>query len=123
VISKALPSAMKRLILFQQFVESTPMHDQVIQTLYAAIDEVNEQLPDQRKLKKSPQTVLIGASSSVDSLTVVNLIVAVEQKIEEKYGVVINLAAADGLPGSENPFKDLETLVQHVSSLIGAARQ
>ena len=67
-----------------QFEEK--LYDKVIQALFKAMDDVNQLLPKKEQLEKSEETVLSGESGKLDSLGLVNLIVAAERKIEEDFG-------------------------------------
>ncbi len=60
---------------------------EVIYLIYGVIDKVNELLPDEQKLTKSENTKLYGTDGQLDSLGMVNFIVALEQKIEEDNGM------------------------------------
>jgi acyl carrier protein len=97
------------------------MNEGIIEAIFDALEEVNEHLPNHWKIEKSTQTLLTGESSRLDSLTIVNLIVAIEQRIEEKYGVMINLASSEAF-SDQNPFRDVGTLAEHISSLMGAVK-
>ena len=59
--------------------------------ILSAIDELNEQLPRKQKIRKSVDSVLLGQKGGLDSLGLVNLIVSVEQKIEEDFGLSVSL--------------------------------
>lgn len=45
-----------------------------------------------KKKDKSIDTILFGRSGKLDSLELVNLIITIEQKIEEKLGTTITIA-------------------------------
>ncbi len=85
--------------------------------IYSAIDEVNERLPAEERLDKSIDTILFGESGRLDSLGLVNLIVAIEQKIEEEYGITVVLAE-EGELGDMTPFTTTGKLVNHVSWIL-----
>jgi acyl carrier protein len=55
--------------------------------LSSAIDAVNELLPDDRPLSKSPNTVLLGETGELDSMGFVNLVAAVEEQLEKQCGI------------------------------------
>ena len=42
--------------------------DKILKSIYDAIDEVNEQLPEGQTLVKSPNTVLLGESGKLESI-------------------------------------------------------
>ena len=57
------------------------MIDNIYKSIYKSIDEVNSQMSKDEQLIKSPDTVLYGESSSIDSIGLINIIVTVEQNI------------------------------------------
>ena len=97
------------------------LNEGIIKAVFAAVDEVNEHLPRYQRFEKSPQTALIDDSRQVDSLALVSLIVAIEQRIEEQYGVAINLVDGDVLYRINNPFKSIDTLANHIGGLLSEA--
>lgn len=94
------------------------MNERIVQAIYKAVDEVNEQLPKEYRIEKSMETALFGRTGSLDSLGLVSMIVAVEQKIEEEFGVAIVLADEKVLSQQTSPFQTIGTLVNHVSMLL-----
>jgi hypothetical protein len=59
--------------------------------LYEAIDEINGTLEPQQAVDRSPETVLFGESSRLDSLAFVNFAVTVEEKISRAYKQTFSL--------------------------------
>jgi len=90
----------------------------VTRLLYEVIDGMNTELPDEARLEKSADSVLLGDSGTLDSLTLVNLIVAAEQKIEEELGVTISLADERAMSQESSPFNTLGNLVDYISLLL-----
>lgn len=93
-------------------------NERIIQAIFKAVDEVNQQLPKEQRLEKSIEAVLFDRSGGLDSLGLVILIVAVEQKIDEEFGVTIMLADEKMMSQRNNPFQTIEALVNHVSILL-----
>src|SRR5262245_36424414 len=96
-----------------------PTEDQVLQVVYQALDEINPQLPADRRLKKSPDTALFGHAGSLDSLGLVNLIVAVEQAVEDELGASLTLADEKAMSQSSSPFRTIGTLAAYVQRQLG----
>ena len=90
----------------------------VTHAVFDAVDEVNQQLPKGRQLEKSVDTVLYGESAELDSLGLINLIVATEQKIEEKIGVTITLADDESMSQKDSPFTSIGNLIDYISLLL-----
>ena len=84
--------------------------------VFLAIDQVNEQLPSEKKLIKSADTALIGDSSGIDSLTLIRFIVALEQSVEAEYGYSISLTDdASILTDFSGPLGNLNALAEYLS--------
>jgi acyl carrier protein len=91
-----------------------PDRTKILELVYASVDEVNQQLRRAQRLAKSEQTVISGEGGHLDSLGLVNLVFATEQKIEQELGVSLNLA--DGASLTPNPFHTLGSLVDYIHS-------
>jgi acyl carrier protein len=94
------------------------MDPQVLEAIYSAIDEVNAGSADGVVIAKTPDTVLMGDESALDSLAFVNLIVALESEIETRFGESLVLVNEKTLESGEHPFRTVETLAVLVSKLL-----
>lgn len=63
-------------------------------------------------------TYLIGRRSILDSLSLVSLIVDIEQKLNEKYGTSITIADERAMSQEKSPFRTIETLAKYVQLLV-----
>lgn len=88
--------------------------DQLLKAIYEAIDEVNQQFPVDQHLEKALQTSLLGGKSKLDSLGFVTLVVAIEQKVEENLGAVINITDEVVVSHNEDPFETVGTLWDYI---------
>lgn len=86
--------------------------------LYKGIDELNLNLQEERRLEKSSDTVLFGEFGRLDSLGLVRLIVATEEKIEEELGITIRIADERAMSDQRSPFKTVGSLIDYVSLLL-----
>ncbi len=94
------------------------IEERVIEAIFGAVEGVNEQLPEKNQLEKSVDTILFGKSGKLDSLGFVNLIVAVEEKIEEEFGVMLTLADERAMSQKRSPFKSIKTLAGYILQLL-----
>lgn len=84
-----------------------------------AISEVNGLLPPDRQVDSSPEAVWLAPHSSIDSLTVAYMIVAVEKKLNETYGITdTGLTALGSGPLEESPLYSMPNIVRHVRKLL-----
>lgn len=93
-------------------------NDKIIQVIFDAIDELNEQYPEEQGLIKSIDTVLFGDTGTLDSLGLVNLIVTTEQKIEEELGILVSLADERAMSQKHSPFRTIGSLGDYIAILI-----
>lgn len=93
-------------------------NEKVIQMIYDAFEEFSLQFPEDRQFEKSLDTVLYGDAGVLDSIELVNFIVAVEQKIEEEFSVFLSIADEKAMSQTRSPFKTIGTLSEYVSMLL-----
>ena len=97
------------------------MEEKVYQAIFSAINEINQQLPTSKRLVPSRETLLTGPSAQLDSLGLVNLIVATEESIEDAFGQTINIADKAAMSEVESPFRSVETLAAYIMKRIEQA--
>jgi acyl carrier protein len=86
-------------------------------SLFNVIDEFNRTLPPEKRLMKAPDTILAG-KNGLDSLGLVNLIVATEQRIQDDFGIPISLADERAMSQEKSPFSTVDTLVNYIALLL-----
>lgn len=91
-----------------------PSREAVLHALFEAVDAVNAQLPRGRRLQRSERAALVGEGSPLDSLGLVTMIVAAEEKMEQAFGVSLTLVDEAARPVEESPFLTLSTLADHL---------
>ena len=91
---------------------------QITEIIFAAIDEINRMLPQERRLRKSEDTVLSGDSGGLDSLGLINLIVATEQKIQETFNISVALADEKAMTQDVNPFSNVGTISDYIAKIL-----
>lgn len=67
-------------------------------------------------------THLIGRGSVLDSLGLVTLIVDLEQRLEEEYGVSVVLANDRAISQKNSPFRTVQSLTEYICLLIEEQR-
>ncbi len=91
---------------------------QVLDAIYNAVDEVNPLLPPGKRVLKLPDAALRGDSSRLDSLGLVNLLLAVERQVEGRFGAVITLFDERVFSNADATLRDIRTLAGHIGSLL-----
>ena len=94
------------------------MKEDILKIIYSEIEEINKELDQDHKLENSTNTVLLGKEGKLDSLGLINLIVGVEQKIEDKFGFAITLADERAMSQENSPFKTIQALTDYIMLLL-----
>lgn len=87
-----------------------------------AVEQFRKDNPQYPEFTSNENIVLFGEGGVLDSLGLVNLVVAVEEAIEAELGVVVTIADERALEASANPFETVKALVDYVSRLVAEAR-
>ncbi len=94
------------------------MNEDTLKLVYAAIDELNAQSDGEVIVEKKPDTPLLGGKQGLDSLTFVNLVVAVEEQIQKTLQKTVVLVDEDSMALQEHPFRTVGTLANYVDRII-----
>ncbi len=89
--------------------------------VYPVIDEVNEMGLPSAPLEKTPDTVLFGADACLDSMGLVSLVVAVEDRIEDTTEHRITLADEKAMSRKNSPFRSVGALAEYIDELLAEA--
>ena len=92
--------------------------EKITQAVYLAIDEVNTMLPRDEQLSKSLDFVMSGNISGLDSLQLMNLIVAVEQQVEIHLNESILLADERAMIYEPSPFSTIGALIDYIEIVL-----
>ena len=74
--------------------------EQVLQVVVACVRDLNAQLPAEQRLADSSSAILLGEGGTLDSLSIVNLMVSLEEALSTELGLTVGLLDA-ALSGEE----------------------
>lgn len=97
---------------------SSEARERILGLIYVSIDELNEQLEPEARLERTPEALLYGERGHLDSLRLVELLVAAEQRIEDEFGVLLTLADEHALARTTSPFRSVATLADYVAERL-----
>ena len=95
-----------------------PTNERISKAVFAAVDDLNEQLPAGVHVEKSLEAPLYGAAGKLESLDFVTLIMEVEEKINAEFGTDITIADDNLLSKEKSPFSTLGTLIEYLQELL-----
>jgi acyl carrier protein len=86
----------------------------VMSSLYEVFSQKDQPLPD----LANGSVNLIGLQAVLDSLGLVTLIVDLEQRLEEEYGLSLTLVDEHAMSQRSSPFRTPQSLIDYICLLI-----
>jgi len=94
------------------------MNDKVYNCIIKTIEEFNEELDKKIDISKGRETDLFGGNSVLDSLGLVNLIVAVEENLADEFDTNITITSEKAMSRRVSPFLNVGTLTDYVTEIL-----
>ncbi len=88
--------------------------DKVLGIIFASMDEVNEICGDKYDFEKTKEEILFGDRGKLDSLDLVNLLVAIEDRIETELSIQITIANDRAMSEEHSPFRTVNSLCSFI---------
>jgi hypothetical protein len=83
-----------------------------------AARQVNETIKEGPRISEDMEAPLLDADGGIDSLTLVNLVVAVEQIVFDRTGQSVVVANEAIFSSDENPFRTLDAFSEHLDEVL-----
>ena len=90
----------------------------VINSIYTAIDEFNMVAEEPKRLDKSTDTILFGEEGRLDSLGLVSLIMEIEGQIQVDFETTITLADERAMSRLNSPFRSVDSLAGYIVEIL-----
>ena len=90
--------------------------------VFRAVEKLNELLPEDQQLAKDRAAILIDDGTNLDSLSVINLLVFIEDEISRAFGIELSLTGEDDtaeLPGEA--LRNIGNLIDAIDDLESAS--
>ena len=82
------------------------------------LEDLSETLPEDQKFLVSRETILFGRGSSIDSMSLVSVIVDLEGFFFDEIGLEISLTDDNAMTREISPFDNVSNLVDYLDELI-----
>jgi acyl carrier protein len=92
---------------------------ELIELIVKVVKELGEQDNVQLPADLTPTTPLFGEHGFLDSMSLVSLVVAVEQSIEDRYGKPVSLADEKALSRHHSPYRTIGSLAEYAAGELG----
>ena len=70
-------------------------------------------------LPESSELRLVGSLALLKSIQLVSLLVGIEQRLHERFGLDISLMDEQAMSQTRSPFRNVESLVQYIHKVTG----
>ncbi|MSU91710.1 hypothetical protein GE300_19200 [Rhodobacteraceae bacterium 2CG4] len=95
-------------------------YETALSAMESAVDEMNLSLPQEKRLSTDPDAVLFGPGSQLDSVGLVNLVMAAEQHLGDATGADLVLASEAAMSRKRSPYRSLRALAEYAVEVAGA---
>ena len=92
--------------------------ENILEIIYGALRNINEERAADDQIALSEGTLLFGGDSSLDSLSLVSVIVDVETKVGDELGTHILLTDDKAMSRKVSPFTDVRSLTEYIMELL-----
>jgi len=93
---------------------NTPSSDQIQAIISDAIIELNEELDYDHLRTPSAETPIFDGEDSLDSLSLVSLIVDIEARVEDNFSTEVVLASEKAMSMKNSPYRSVASLTEFV---------
>lgn len=87
--------------------------ESALRAVQNAVAEINLSRPDDQQLSPDPDAVLFGDGSGLDSVGLVNVVMAAEQYVGDETGSDIVLASEAAMSRKRSPYRSLRALAEY----------
>jgi acyl carrier protein len=91
--------------------------DEVLALIYEAMESLNQELAADQQIPLAPETKLFGADATIDSLSLVSVIIDVESSASDALGFPVVLTDDRAINEPISPFTDPDALSNYILTL------
>jgi len=92
--------------------------DEMTQLVHEVIDDLNELLPADEALDKAPETVILGEGGKLDSMGIINLVVALDGKLAGKCGRDVSLTDDPEIFSKDGVLSTVDTMTAYLLEVV-----
>lgn len=96
------------------------MHEQITALVRDAVSDLNDELQYESLESPNDDTVIFGGEDGIDSLSLVRLVVDIEQRVKESTGKSVSLTDEKAMSAKRSPYRSVGSLTEFVVEHLGA---
>ena len=94
------------------------MREEAFSLVKAAIEDLNEELDYDSLRRVTEETPIYGGDDGIDSLSLVALVVGLEQEVEKAFGRRVSLADQKAVSMRHSPYRTAGSLADHIAARL-----
>ena len=94
------------------------MYNDVLDIIINSVHEINQNLDDKLPVEQGVLCPLYGDAMALDSISLVSLIVTIEQRLEDQFRIPLILASEKAMSRRNSPFLTIGSLTNYVLECI-----
>ncbi len=95
------------------------MRDKIIRLVAEAVSDLNDELQYESLNNPSDDTVIFGGDEGIDSLSLVRLVIDIEQRVHEELGKPVSLTDERAMSAKRSPYRSVGALSDFVIENLG----
>ncbi len=92
--------------------------NEIQEIVISNVKSLVETFPDNQKIEVNMETVLFGTNSSIDSLSLVSVIVDLESTFSLDHDLDISLTDDRAMTREKSPFDSVASLVEYIDEIV-----
>lgn len=96
------------------------MKNQVIEVIAEAVADLNEELQYDSLKQIKDDTPLFGGDEGIDSLSLVRLVLDIEQRVDKRFNKVVSLADDRAMSQRRSPYRNVGALADFIVERMSA---
>ena len=96
------------------------MQEKVLELVREAVEDLNEELQYESLNAPTPETPIFGDDDGIDSLSLVRLVVDLEQRVQESLGTEVSLTDERAMSARRSPYRSVGALTDFIVERIEA---
>ena len=90
------------------------VRSEVIEIIFSALRSLNEELPEDRRVPIAEDSLLFGTGGSLDSLSLVSVVIDVESSVCDKFNRSISLTDDAAMDQEISPFASVAAMTNYI---------
>jgi acyl carrier protein len=92
--------------------------EEILKIVLNQVEQINDTFPEDQKIVVNETTILFGNGSSIDSLSLVSIIVDLEMIFSSDYNKEISITDDRAMTREISPFDSVASLVDYIFEII-----